>query len=342
MNIRKQFIHGFTIVELLIVIAIIGILTTIVAVSYVGIQGNAVAVSLQSDLSNASDFLRIDQAHSGTGSFPTSLAAGNGGKGIPASSGTSYPSYVFNNNTLPHTFCLTATKSGQNYFITQEGTPMPGVCPVLYLDAGTTTSYPGTGTAWNDLSGNGNNGTIYGGVTYNNSNGGILSFDGSSGYVDCGNNSIFDNINQITINAWIKWPSSATKEIIIKSNSTNTGVGPYEFFQNGNGVTFRTTKGGTSIDLSSAATISSNSWTNITAVWDGTKKYIYINGVKDINTQSQSSPIDASTGKLVIGAYANGQYPFNGFISAVNIYNRALSATEVQQNFNSMRSRYGL
>ena len=54
---------------------------------------------------------------------------------------------------------------------------------VLCLDAANPKSYPGSGTTWTDLSGNGNNGTLVNGVGYNSDNGGSLSFDGVNDYV---------------------------------------------------------------------------------------------------------------------------------------------------------------
>lgn len=210
---------------------------------------------------------------------------------------------------------------------------------VLALDAGDVNSYPGSGTSWLDLSGNSNNGTLINGITYSN---GSLNLNGTNSFVDCGSSISYNMINQFTISAWIKPSINSVREIIVKSDNTNAGVGPYEFFQSNNTVTFRTAKGGTVINFASAATISIGTWVNIVAVWDGTTKYIYINGYRDTNTQLQSAPLDTSTGKLIIGAYANALYPFSGSISDVDIYNRALSASEIQQNFSSLSGRYGL
>ena len=63
---------------------------------------------------------------------------------------------------------------------------------VLALDAGNTKSYPGSGTTWTDLSGNGNDGTLLNSPTFNSANGGYLDFDGTNDYVNCGNSSVFN------------------------------------------------------------------------------------------------------------------------------------------------------
>lgn len=210
----------------------------------------------------------------------------------------------------------------------------------LNLDASNPLSYPGSGTTWTNLNGSVNNGALVNGTVYSTNNNGVLNFDGVNDLVDCGNNSSLDSPNQITISAWVKWSSSAVKEIIVKSDNTNTGVGSYEFYQSNNNVVFRTIKGGVQSNLVSATSIQPNTWANIVATWDGTTKNIYINGVQDANTQAQSSPIDITTGKLVIGGYANALYPFAGSIGETKIYNRALKLTEVQQNFNVSKNKY--
>jgi len=182
-----------------------------------------------------------------------------------------------------------------------------------------------------------NNGTTSGGPTLKSGadcvSGQCLSFDGSNDYVDCGNDNSLNITSAITISAWIKWPASDIKEIIVKNTNANTGAGSYEFFQSSNRVIFRTIKSGTPLNLTSAATILPNNWTHIVATWDGTTKYIYINGTKDVNNQAQSSPIDATTGKLSIGAYANGNFPFSGSIDDVRIYNAAVPISQIKEQY---------
>lgn len=121
---------GFTIVELLVVIVVIGILAAITIVSYTGITQRATVTSLISDLDNALKQLKLDQVLNS--SYPVTLAAANGGKGIPSSPGTTYQ-YQFDNTTSPQTFCITATKSNQSYYINQDSRPTAGGCSVTNL-----------------------------------------------------------------------------------------------------------------------------------------------------------------------------------------------------------------
>lgn len=123
---RRLFGSGFTIVELLVVIVVIGVLAAITIVAYTGITKRAAAASLQSDLENASKLLKLDLVTDG--SFPTVLNLANGGKGIPFSSGNSYQ-YTVDNTVNPPKFCITATNGSQSYKIDQDNQPSVGGCP---------------------------------------------------------------------------------------------------------------------------------------------------------------------------------------------------------------------
>jgi prepilin-type N-terminal cleavage/methylation domain-containing protein len=163
--------------------------------------------------------------------------------------------------------------------------------------------------------------------------GGCLLFDGIDDYVDCGNGDNLNVADAITIEGWVKWPSATIKEIFVKMDNANASPGSYEFYQNNSSVAFRTLKGGIMHSLGSSTTISPNTWAHIVATWDGVTKKIFINGVQDASTQAETAPIDLTTGKFVIGAYANGNYSFDGYIDEVRIYNSALTASAVREDY---------
>jgi hypothetical protein len=206
---------------------------------------------------------------------------------------------------------------------------------ILNLDAANRKSFVSGSTVWNDLSGRGNNGTITSGVTYSSTNGGSLMFNGSTGYVNCGNSSTY-NVNNFTVNFWTKFNLSELKEIFIKNNNTNNGLGPIELFQSNQKI-------GTRINAANLITgsidLTIGLWYMVTYTYNSVNRIIYINGVIDI-TSPFTTPTTTSTGDLVIGAYGNGLYPFNGSISNIMFYNRALSATEILQNYNVLKNRY--
>jgi prepilin-type N-terminal cleavage/methylation domain-containing protein len=113
---------GFTIVELLIVIVVIGILAAITIVAFNSVQNKARTAAISADLSGAARILAAHEAQEG--SFPTTLAEANNGTGVRASEGTSYQ-YASTGTT----YCLTATKGTTSYKVSNDAlTPAQGGC----------------------------------------------------------------------------------------------------------------------------------------------------------------------------------------------------------------------
>lgn len=129
---NKRSRQGFTIVELLIVIVVIGILAAITIVAYNGIQTRAQTAALTSDLASASTQLRIDQTLNSA--YPATAAAANSGRGLKASPGVSYR-YTVNNASSPQTFCLAAFNSTTIYSLTESTQAASGSCYNVALGA---------------------------------------------------------------------------------------------------------------------------------------------------------------------------------------------------------------
>lgn len=126
---------GFTIIELLIVIVIIGVLAAIVIISYNGITGKATDASMQTDAREAARILESDKALSGTNNYPADAASANGGKGLRSSSGNTY-TYTPNNAANPPSYTLTVGRSGStnSYQVTSinsKPTLVTGTAPVI-------------------------------------------------------------------------------------------------------------------------------------------------------------------------------------------------------------------
>ncbi len=130
---------GFTIVELLIVIVVIGILAAVTIVAYNGVQQRAIAASLQSDLESASKKLRLYQVDNSA--YPTandcSASPAAGTICLTPSPGTTYTAFQISNTPGAQTFCLTATNNSLSYRINNDTTPTLGSCSGV-LPNGTT------------------------------------------------------------------------------------------------------------------------------------------------------------------------------------------------------------
>lgn len=183
---------------------------------------------------------------------------------------------------------------------------------------GLITYYPLNGNP-KDLSGNKLDGIVNGATVSNGLEGLCYEFDGVDNYIEVPNNLILSP-SYITIALWVYFNESKVAEIIRKP-------GQYEFFQSSQKVVFRTFLG--EEDLSNNTSIPLNTWTYITAVFDGRQKSIYVNGILDSNIVDISGTLKASTNSFEIGRYYNGSYPFKGKIQDVRIYNRALTQEEI-------------
>lgn len=171
---------------------------------------------------------------------------------------------------------------------------------------------------------------------------GSFSFNGSPDPIKTSSN--YGYPNNMTWGAWVKRSSSL--------NTYNMFMGaylPYFSFRSGNFVTFSNSTGGSQRTISSTGvTLADNTWYHFmfTSEYDGTTNTtmkIYINGVLN-NTEAFAGSQTNSGYPITIGSWypAATDYPFSGIVDSVNVYNRALTAAEVQQNFNALRGRYGI
>ena len=211
---------------------------------------------------------------------------------------------------------------------------------VLFLDANNTNSYPGSGTTWADLSGNGYTGTLTNGPTFSSANGGSIVFDGTNDYVSGTTSGLVSSV--ISMDVWFNVNSSKTYSALMGSNATEK----YEML----------IKSGLHIEVGLQSSnymqynniLSLNTWTNIvvTAV-SGTQWKMYKNGVylgsptSSVGTWQVSG---TSISNFDLGRIRNdvATFAYSGNISTVKIYNRELTASEVLQNYNATKTRFGL
>ena len=214
---------------------------------------------------------------------------------------------------------------------------------VLYLDAANSKSYPGSGTTWYDVSGSGYNSVLTNGPVYTSSGAssyftfdGIDDFSISSGYQTFG--------TDMTWEAWIY----CTQNI----STYNMFMGrylPYFSFYGGVQLYFSNNIGGVQQTIATAGNLSLNTWYQGTFTVSysapNTTMKIYTNGVETASQSFSGTQQNYPYG-FMVGDGNNGSnlswYPFKGRISAVKVYNRALTAAEILQNFNALRGRYGV
>lgn len=204
---------------------------------------------------------------------------------------------------------------------------------VLYLDAANRNSYPGTGSVWTDLSRSGINGTLtnMGSTGYSSSNNGVIVFDGTNDYV------LHNSLDLGTIcswGLWFKYNNLSGTQVILGSNITNY----YSLFYLSN--IFYVNYNGSFAQLSYPTGLSVDTWYNVFLTRNGLTITVYLNGVS-IGTMTGGSS-SLSTIFAVIGAETTTRYYLKGNISNVSVYNRVLSSSEVLQNYNATKSRFGL
>ena len=205
---------------------------------------------------------------------------------------------------------------------------------VLCLDAANPQSYPGSGTSWADLSGNGNNGTLTNGPTFNSGNSGSIVFDGVDDYV------VLDSVISLT-------DFTATAVYNVQSLNSgwamffgNTDTDSFIAISSDDGGKLRTQdKNSTNSDLSYVSVL--NRITMLQVVQSGNDNTWYINATI-VGTSSNSVYGGVEFTRMV--HYENGDPLgiWSGKYYYANLYNRALSASEVLQNYEAVKSRFGL
>jgi hypothetical protein len=224
---------------------------------------------------------------------------------------------------------------------------------IVNLDASSLASYPGSGTTWFDLSGNGNNSTLVGSPVFSgtdplyyfsfdaNTKSGTLSTsvlnNYSSGTIEC---SVFiTNLSSSFIFARQRNGVNSYNVLSVGSYSGSTGV----FTSGTSGIVYYHNKNSQTI-LNSSTVLSANTWYRLAVTFNTSGVTLYINGVQNATLSGDYSVPNDLTVDPRIGAWIADSVnrPMNGRLNHFQVYNRALSAAEILQNFNFYRSRYGI
>lgn len=225
---------------------------------------------------------------------------------------------------------------------------------VLCLDAANAKSYPGTGTTWTDLSGNGRNGTLVNGPAYISDNGGSIAFSGTNDYMSISGATPAElqGNPSFSVEGWFKKTSSWTQGATwgIGGNSVGQGINTWNF----NSTDQITIDFWGTSTYSTGQTYSSTAWKHIVWTYNGegfttSNIVIYVDGVSYTGNGlttlrgGTGTPAINSSGIVVgrAGTTTNNYY-CKAAISNFKIYSRVLTAAEIKQNFNALRGRYGI
>lgn len=204
---------------------------------------------------------------------------------------------------------------------------------IFHLDAANVKSYPGSGTAWNDLSGNANNATLNNGPLYSPDNNGSIDFDRSNDYALTENDMLNPNID-FTFGCWVNVDVLDSVNTIISTYAV-TGALQIRFTGTAIQIVDSYSIGvGTFPDFSASPV----TWYNVIVARSGNTYSLYVNG--EFQSSFTSSNV-YTRGPRSIGINRYTEY-FGGKISAIQAYQRVLSESEIQQNFNALRGRYGI
>jgi hypothetical protein len=218
---------------------------------------------------------------------------------------------------------------------------------IMNLDASAPSSYPTIGTTWSDISGNSYNGTLINGPVFNNANGGYFSFDYADDYVSTTGMENYSYTNGITVAVWnYNGGGVGFYRGVVTNGTVDDRVGGFDLRygreEDGKNL-YWAIRNASSTVASITLTGDISQWGYYVGTYDNSTVYGYKNGAfvssaalsggGQLKTMSSSTTIGLSPG--------TSEY-LDGRLAVVQIYNRALSAAEVSQNFNVQRSRFGI
>ncbi len=218
---------------------------------------------------------------------------------------------------------------------------------ILYVDAANTRSYPGSGNTWYDLSGNNRHITLYNTPTFSSTNNGAIDFDAPSS--EYGTFTSPGNLSVFTCEAWIKVntsPASNTVQAIV--TQTYPGVNSrinYSFgFNgvNGSGAYDGKINGGFydgGWRLTPGFTPTVGVWYHTAITYNGSTIIQYLDGVSQSTLSYAGTPTGSGSSSFIMRRWDDPNY-LDGVLPMLKLYNRALSAAEIKQNYDATKMRF--
>ena len=218
---------------------------------------------------------------------------------------------------------------------------------VLYLDAANYLSYVSGSSTWRDISSSNLSGSLFNGPTFSSGNGGSIVFDGTNDYVINSNFNITPTNNELSISLWYKTSNNATEKMLIDLCGTTSTSSNRDFFsirQNWRSNSkiscyFNSTTGFQYVAFPNQ--VVTDTWNNIVYSKVGNTLNAYLNGIS-VATQNVTGNIQTIQRYIIANDNLFSSNLFAGSISTILIYNRGLIASEVLQNYNSTKARFGL
>jgi len=198
--------------------------------------------------------------------------------------------------------------------------------------AGIWTFNDGTGA---DSSGNNNNCTLHGGVTSVDGItqlGKALQFDGSTGYLDCGNGASLNITNAITVSAWVK-PNSLQYGGILEKGTFSSSFGEYTLNLEAVANKLVMYINNNSANVTSTGTVQIGQFSYVVGTYDGNYLKVYINGILSGTSTPYNASISISADSVRIGDYYSTSHFFNGTIDEVRVYNQAYTLSEIRKHY---------
>lgn len=209
---------------------------------------------------------------------------------------------------------------------------------IMNVDAGYTPSYPKAGTSWYDVSPGGNNGALINDPTYSAAGGGSIVFDGSDEYALVTNPSsnILSNLTSYSISFWVQITSLAVNGSVLLSASGAANL--FAQVQSATAYLGTIGAGGSylTLNLSSISSTILNNIANIVWVKDSSTVYFYLNSTRYTYPGTANFSFVGSNNSINLGKYVDPGFNMPGSMFTSQIYNRALSQTEVSQNYYAM------
>jgi len=205
---------------------------------------------------------------------------------------------------------------------------------IFNLDAGASTSYPGSGNTWTDLTGDGPNGTLQNTPTYVNENGGSLYFDGTNEWVSGPGYTISSDYS---FSMWLKLDTLSITHYLISGGTAF--FGNYNIILTTSGIVAVAENGNPLVSFSEFVA-SIDTIYQIVVTKSGTSYNLYVNGFNVSSKTYGGGGLIYSPNRLFANVFSNGL--FKGSLYRTSGYNKALTASEIQQNFNALRSRFGI